>query len=307
MPSPQKLDLRRMYNAFIKTDDGTTRHLFFADDLGVVVDAHGILSPFIFDGQGPYMIEDYRLVLCRKGFVRTIVNLQEFTIGEGMMAVIVPGSIVEPISVSDDFTVTGVGVSEERMRMAHGGQLPDILCGQRKSDFLHADEGERLLAEQLVTMMWNIANTKGMRGDTMDSMLCVITRAYNDIFRNHSAEARMGVNPHSRQHEIFQQFIALVNEHCRNERQLDFYADCLCITRRHLGTVVHEVSGVTAKEWIDRAVITTAKVMLRHSNKSVAQISDELHFSNDSFFCKYFKRLTGNTPLDWRNGATANH
>ena len=63
------------------------------------------------------------------------------------------------------------------------------------------------------------------------------------------------------------------------------------------------LAGVTAKDWIDRATITLAKVMLRHTTKNISQISDELHFPNDSFFCKYFKRLTGHTPLGWRNGA----
>jgi AraC family transcriptional regulator, transcriptional activator of pobA len=303
MPSPQKLNMRKMYNAFIKIDDGKTRHLYFADDLGIVVDIQGILSPFVFDGQGPYLIEDYRLVVCRKGSVRTIVNLQELTIEEGMMAVIMPGFIVEPISVSDDFTVTGVGVSEERMRMAHGGQLPDILCTRRKSNVLQANNSEVLLAEQLFAMMWNLANQRIVKGETLDSMLSVITHAYDDIFQNHEADIRKEAVAHSRQHELFQDFISLINEHCRSERGLDFYADRLCITRRHLGSVVHEVSGVTAKEWIDRATITLAKVMLRHTTKNISQISDELHFPNDSFFCKYFKRLTGHTPLGWRNGA----
>ena len=43
------------------------------------------------------------------------------------------------------------------------------------------------------------------------------------------------------------------------------------------------------------------KVELRHTDKSVAQISDEMGFPNPSFFSKYFKRLTGMTPAAFKN------
>ncbi|MBR1474794.1 MAG: AraC family transcriptional regulator, partial [Muribaculaceae bacterium] len=42
-------------------------------------------------------------------------------------------------------------------------------------------------------------------------------------------------------------------------------------------------------------------VALRHTDKPVAQIADEMNFANTSFFTKYFKRMTGLTPLQWRN------
>jgi AraC family transcriptional regulator, transcriptional activator of pobA len=299
--SPQKLNMRKMYNAFIKTCGFRTKHMYFADSLGIVLDAVGILSPFMFDGQGPYLIEDYRLVLCKKGSLRTIVNLQEVTIGEGMMAIVVPGSIVEPISASDDFTVTGIGVSEERMRMAHNGQWPELLSGKQKTSFIRPTDEERRLADQLFVAMWNLIHGTMVSKPTVDHMVSVITYAFSDIFHRHVPEGDgFTANPCSRQHELFQNFINLINEHCRSERQLDFYADRLCITKRYLGTIVHEVSGITAKEWIDRAVVTAAKLMLRHTDMSVAQIADELHFPTDSFFCKYFRRLTGCTPLEWR-------
>lgn len=305
MPSPQKLNMRKMFNAFIKTDGGRTKHLYFADDLGIVLDAVNILSPFILNGQGPFLIEDYRLVICKKGYIHTVVNLQEFTIEEGMMAVIVPGSIVEPISLSDDFTVTGIGVSEERMRMAYNGHMPDILCNRQRPVILATTEEESCILEQVFGLMWNLANKKSIHLETLDSMICIIAHVYDDIFKSHNSDVGTNVCSPSRQHEIFQNFISLVNEHCRRERQLDFYADRLYITKRYLGSIIQEVSGITAKDWIDRAVVTAAKVMLRHTTKSISQISDELHFPNDSFFCKYFKRLTDKTPLAWRNDSFA--
>ncbi len=300
MPSPQKLSLRKMYNVFTETDDGKTKHLYFADDFGIVIEATDILRPFIQSLQGPFLLEDYRLVICKKGSIHTIINLQEYTISEGMMAVIIPGTIVEPISISNGSLVTGIGLSEERMQLALKHNLPEILSGQRTNFSVMPTERERLMIEQLFDATWTLANENTTSETTLNSMLAVIVNAFSDIFSLHIKDSALSSFPHSRQHEIFQRFIALVNRHCREHRQLDFYADKLCITRRHLGTIVTSASGVTAKDWVDRAVITSAKVLLRHSDKSVSQIADELHFPNDSFFCKYFHRLTGITPLDWR-------
>jgi len=67
-----------------------------------------------------------------------------------------------------------------------------------------------------------------------------------------------------------------------------------------LGTLIREASGTTAKEWIERSVIAEAKVRLKNSDMLTYQISDELNFPNVSFFCKFFKRLTGMTPLEYQ-------
>ncbi|WP_226943520.1 helix-turn-helix domain-containing protein [Pseudoprevotella muciniphila] len=72
------------------------------------------------------------------------------------------------------------------------------------------------------------------------------------------------------------------------------------LAERYLGTIIRQTSGVTAKEWIDRSILSRIKVDLRHTTKTVAQISEEMNFPNPSFFNKYFKRLTGTTPLHFR-------
>ena len=104
----------------------------------------------------------------------------------------------------------------------------------------------------------------------------------------------------SREQTIFDRFLYLVNRHATHQRQIDFYASQMCLTGRYLGTVVSQASNVTAKEWIDRALILRIKVELKHTDKTIAQIADDMHFPNPSFFCKYFRRLTGTTPTEYR-------
>lgn len=56
----------------------------------------------------------------------------------------------------------------------------------------------------------------------------------------------------------------------------------------------------SAAEWIDDYVILEAKALLRSTNLTIQQISYELNFPSQSFFGKYFKRLTGMSPKEYK-------
>lgn len=96
-------------------------------------------------------------------------------------------------------------------------------------------------------------------------------------------------------------FLRLVQEHFRRERFLDFYAEKLEITPKHLSRTVKKQTGYTAVEWIERFIILEAKVLLKSSNLNIQQIAVELNFPSQSFFGKFFKKFTGFSPKEFRN------
>jgi AraC-like DNA-binding protein len=64
--------------------------------------------------------------------------------------------------------------------------------------------------------------------------------------------------------------------------------------------VIKEASGTTANDWIDRYVVLEAKALLKSTGMTIQQISEELNFSSQSFFGKYFKRRTGMSPSEYK-------
>ena len=60
------------------------------------------------------------------------------------------------------------------------------------------------------------------------------------------------------------------------------------LTPRYLSTLVRQASGRTVMDWVNEAVMQEAKLMLRHTDKLVYQIADELNFPNASFFQQVF-------------------
>lgn len=96
------------------------------------------------------------------------------------------------------------------------------------------------------------------------------------------------------------QFYALAKKNFNEHRDLKFYADALFVTPKHLTETVKDVTKHTAGETIDSLLIQAAKIQLRTTTKSIAEISDSLNFSDQSSFGKFFKRLEGMSPKEYR-------
>lgn len=99
---------------------------------------------------------------------------------------------------------------------------------------------------------------------------------------------------------LIDQFFQLVHRHAQTEHKAAFYADRLCLTVRYLSKLLKLKTGKTLNTWVSDLTIQSAKKMLKSTDLTIAQIADDMHFPNPSFFAKYFKRQTGMTPIEFR-------
>ncbi|MDR1763503.1 MAG: helix-turn-helix domain-containing protein [Dysgonamonadaceae bacterium] len=106
--------------------------------------------------------------------------------------------------------------------------------------------------------------------------------------------------PHTKHDELVGEFLQLAERHFKSERQVGFYAEKLCLTPEYLSQIIKTATGKSANEWIDDYVILEAKALLKSSKLSIQQIADELHFADQSVFGKYFKRMEGVSPKEYR-------
>ena len=167
----------------------------------------------------------------------------------------------------------------------------------RNGIVLSLNEEEWTQAEMFFTLLWNILHSSPYRRETVQHF--IISLLYNLKYTYEQTRTTTPLRL-SRREEIFRRFIALVNEHSKQERSVNFYADKLCLTPHYLSTIIREASGQTVMQWINQSVVLEAKVLLKHSDLLIFQISDELNFPNPSFFSKFFKRMTGMTPAEYQ-------
>ncbi len=293
---PKKLSLERMFS-MLDEKERRSRNIYLHHGLGVTVNMQNFFNPILLTN-GPFLIEDYRFGLIKKGNLHTIINLKERFVNSGFLVFVTPGTIVDPISI-EKTEIDGMALSPDILRLALHDNLPELLNGHIKDGLLEISETDTLLFDRLYHTLSLLVNAHPDNQEAHLGMAATIIHSFNRVFSLN--EATVGSKSTTTSQTIFDRFIELVNQHCLQQHQLNFYAERMCITERYLGTVVRQTSGATAKEWIDKAIVTAAKVMLRHSNKQVVQISDSLNFPTPSFFCKYFKRLTGQTPQEYRN------
>ena len=104
----------------------------------------------------------------------------------------------------------------------------------------------------------------------------------------------------SRANVIFANFIRLLEEHFRSERRVGWYAGQLGISPKYLAEVVKLISKRTPNDWIDDYVVLELRVLLRNSSKTIKEITEMLHFPNQSFLGKYFKEHVGMSPSEYR-------
>jgi len=104
----------------------------------------------------------------------------------------------------------------------------------------------------------------------------------------------------SRKEEHFIDFLTILKENCKNQRNVKFYAEKLCITTQYLSSILKEQSGKSARQWIQDALIIEAKEMLKMPSVNVKQVSYKLNFPDQSTFGKFFKKNAGISPLTFR-------
>lgn len=105
----------------------------------------------------------------------------------------------------------------------------------------------------------------------------------------------------TRSNELYNHFCNLLVKHCRESREVIFYADKLHLTPKHLSKVIQQVTGHTASYWIEQHIVIQAKQMLRaRKDLTVSEICYYLGFDDLAHFSRYFKRAIGLSPRQFR-------
>lgn len=101
---------------------------------------------------------------------------------------------------------------------------------------------------------------------------------------------------------VLHHFRRLVEQHYAYKRLPKEYAAMLYITPNHLNALCQDLLGKQAGVVIRDRVLLEAKRMLASGGMSVAEIAGLLHFEDNSYFGRFFKKYTGSTPEDFRKG-----
>ena len=127
--------------------------------------------------------------------------------------------------------------------------------------------------------------------------LFYIQQQFYTTYKEHDIQVHEYV---SRKKELFRLFIKTLVESHSVSREVLFYANELGVSSGYLNEVCNDISHHTAKEIIDSAVSARLKYELSYTSKSIQELADEYNFPSQSYFSRYYKRMTGMTPSEFR-------
>lgn len=250
----------------------------------------------------PTMIDGFAAIIIISGTGRAMIDTVEYDIKPNTIILLGTDRVVRTLSCSKDLSAFLVVCSKSFLsdiQVDLSISLP-IYMRLEKRPCLQVspqDTQEIRLIFQLIKKILE-SDKKHYR---QEIIRCLFTAAYYIITELNLREQK-NVMQQGRAEIIFDEFMKLLREYNRQERNVSFYAKKLNITPKYLSTVAKSVSGKTAAKWIDESVILEAKSLLRYSGLSIQEIAYRLNFSTQSFFGKYFKQHTGYSPSRFKRG-----
>ena len=110
-------------------------------------------------------------------------------------------------------------------------------------------------------------------------------------------------NLQGRSSELYNQFISQVNNFCRTYSDVHFYADQLNVSSRYLAQVTRRISGKTPKAIIDEYIVKEIERELSTTTHTVQEIANTFGFSSQAHLTKFFKKMRGLTPSEYRKNS----
>ncbi|MFT4154005.1 helix-turn-helix domain-containing protein [Parafilimonas sp.] len=269
-----------------------------ADSIGndfILIDKPLILPTFNY----PFKVDVTTGIICLKGTTSGRINMERIETKSPGFIIIMPDQILQYEYVSEDFSALFIIMSSRFTESLNIDERFPAFMSIQKQPYIELTNLELEAITDYYTMLKRTIAQK-------DNPYCLdilryLTKAFFYAFGyDIHIRRQKGEEKKSKHQVLVEKFLNLVQHHYKEERSLKFYAGKLYLTPKHLSKVVKENSGITASEWIDNYVILEAKALLKTTDMTVQQISDRLNFPSQSFFGKYFKRLEGVSPSEYK-------
>ena len=250
----------------------------------------------------PFALDDMMLIVfCYQGEAHFTLDMREYSLKAPFLATIRNKKICDVDSVSDDYQAFYYCLSEDFANKLFFNlrDTYDFNRCMRERPAFNVDSGamDDIQMNKSLILRTLEQTDNPFRIDAVRCLVQAMYFSYKDKY--FTPPARISHVGHHTEYTA-NKFLNLVRDYHLQERGVTFYAEKLCMTPKYLSRVVKQTTGKTAYAWISDAVIQEAKMMLRCTDKTIYEVSEQMGFSSQVFFCKYFRNVTGMSPREYR-------
>ncbi|MDR1402611.1 MAG: helix-turn-helix domain-containing protein [Tannerellaceae bacterium] len=287
-----------------------TDHMTDSDnfqDIFTITDVNGVVSAPKFENgicTEPVRLNATLMLLVLKGACNISLNYVPYTLKTNSFAVIIPSHLFQISGMDDDFKakllIVGKSFSDEISMIKRGPSVSNYMLLRenptaefKPEETKHLEKTIELLQEK-IRLRAHFFHKEVLQNAFIAFALelanIMVVRKKVDL-----------VHPTlSQKEELLNNFLQLLSEHVKEQHAVTFYAGKLFVTPQYLSLLLKELTGKSAIKWVNNALVAEAKLLLKTPRYTIQQIADSLNFSDQSTFGKFFKRLTGMSPMQYR-------
>lgn len=245
----------------------------------------------------PHRKDHYLFVFVRRAGTRQWIDMTPYVLKDNTIYFTGPNQII----VKEEFKQlwsTGIAFKKEFLSFQENealSKLPvienpksiyELLLTEGDINFVE-DMLEKINMEYVRPSEWQ----QRMLTAYLTVLLTYLSRLYTEQFTQYDAAV---------DRLLLRNFQAKINEHFRELHEVGDYASLLHISAKHLSEMVKIQSGKPAIKHIHERLVLEARRLLFHTPHSLKEISFDLGFKDASYFNRFYKRETGETPVEYR-------
>lgn len=253
--------------------------------------------------QTPFDVNGLALLLCTNGRAVLGIDFKDRAFVKGDLALVPDGISLIPRRTSSQFSVQILSIEQDNLMLLdykiNNAGFWDYLY---QNPILHPSERQYDLLEKWFEQMhWILDNCHtAYRGEIIsNNILSLFIAIHSEIYDSIAKSEDAVLDNHALQ--LMSRFWTYLSRHHIRHRKVNYYANLLSITPDYLNKLCKAYWKVEAKESINTQVMTAIKNYLTCTDLSVKNIAAMLNFEDPSYMCRFFRKMTGMSPIEFRN------
>ncbi|WP_430406452.1 AraC family transcriptional regulator [Fluviicola sp.] len=243
-----------------------------------------------------------------KGETTLKINNRQYQAAKNSVVFSTPNSLKSLLNFSDDCEFEGIGFTIDffkdlRLIENIGDML--LFFGNQLSPHWNLDDDTGKLISSLIGKIDMRIQQVDRHSHGRELVAVAFTEFLLETAEIATKNANFSGFQYGRKEELVNKFGELAQKNHIGQRQLTFYANKLNITSKYLSETVKEITGKSAGRILDEIDLIEAKRLLENNKLSITEISDKLKFSSPDVFSRFFHRMEGCSPSQFRKAIFA--
>ncbi len=242
------------------------------------------------------------LMLCTSGIARSLYDMREVSQRTYDLSCVLPGHIIHPMENSEDFRSTIIVLSH---RIYKDLQFHTFSHDYEKFNLAPICSLSEEQTHQMLALTEQLEKTAAFTEEELphrfNMMLSILAIGYE--YLNYYRREQDIAWQSNRNAAMLSTFCDLVVTHYRESREVKYYAELMHLTPKYFSKIISTLTGgQSPADWIEQYVAAQAKHILRTQPVTIKEAAYRLGFTESASFCRFFKRVTGLTPQEYKAG-----